>query len=556
MSLLDKASLIVTPNAYKESKLYSVIPTSGAGDMTVVRATTATRKNSAGFIEDVPYNLLRSSEQFDSANWAKVAASVTANATTAPNGTLTADKLIEDSTNNQHRADQTSISTIGTNTFSVYAKKSERDVLWLRVGTSGAYFDLTNGTISGASGVTASIVSLANGWYRCIIIRVSTVANEVVRLNLAIGINGTYLGNGTSGIFIWGAQLNTGSTVKDYFLTTDRFNIARIDYSNGTCPSLLVEPQRTNLVPISNGATANFFNGVVVLNAATSPQGINNAFSFDVNNGQQGGQAFVTLLTTAQSYTFSVYLKGSVNGQKVRLFSDINGSIQDFTLTTDWARYTKTFTGAVGAQSFYLLNGSYFSPAQNDLYYGYGLQLEVGAYASSLIPTNGAAVTRNADVISKTGISSLIGQTEGTAFIECTADTTNSNGAMLIYLGSSDGSGAFNYSTYLKFSSTSLNLTVYSGGTSYVDSTSSQTYTNKQNIKVAFAYKNNDFVCYANGVQLFTDTTGVVSTNLSSLSLGHYPPNIPFNQYNGNIKSAQIYKTRLSNTELAQLTTI
>jgi hypothetical protein len=185
-----------------------------------------------------------------------------------------------------------------------------------------------------------------------------------------------------------------------------------------------------------------------------------------------------------------------------------------------------------------------------------GIQLEAGAYPTSYIPTVASTVTRNADVISKTGISSLIGQTEGTAFIECTADTTNSNGAMLLYLGSSDGSGAFNYSTYLKFSSTSLNLAVYSGGTSYVDSTSSQTYTNKQNIKVAIAYKNNDFVCYANGVQLFIDTSGVVSTNLSSLSLGNYPPNIPYNQYNGNIKSVQLYKTRLTNTELQSLTSL
>ena len=61
MSLLDSASLIVTPNAYKEGKLYSVIPSDGSGDMSVVRATTATRVNSAGLVELVPYNLLLNS---------------------------------------------------------------------------------------------------------------------------------------------------------------------------------------------------------------------------------------------------------------------------------------------------------------------------------------------------------------------------------------------------------------------------------------------------------------------------------------------------------------
>jgi hypothetical protein len=71
MSLLDTASLIVTPNGYKEGKLYSVIPSDGSGDMSVVRATTATRVNSAGLIELVPYNLVNYSEQFDNAAWVK-----------------------------------------------------------------------------------------------------------------------------------------------------------------------------------------------------------------------------------------------------------------------------------------------------------------------------------------------------------------------------------------------------------------------------------------------------------------------------------------------------
>ena len=59
MSLFDDASLVLTPNGYKASKLYSIKPTSGAGDMTVVRATTATRVNSAGLIESVATNVPR-----------------------------------------------------------------------------------------------------------------------------------------------------------------------------------------------------------------------------------------------------------------------------------------------------------------------------------------------------------------------------------------------------------------------------------------------------------------------------------------------------------------
>jgi hypothetical protein len=95
MSLLNEASFLVTPNGYKEDKLYAAIPTNGDGDMTFTRAGTATRVNEAGLIELVPYNLLSRSEEFDNAVWIKGSGvSVTANTTIAPDGTLTADTLI------------------------------------------------------------------------------------------------------------------------------------------------------------------------------------------------------------------------------------------------------------------------------------------------------------------------------------------------------------------------------------------------------------------------------------------------------------------------------
>jgi hypothetical protein len=91
MTLLSEASFLVTPNGYKEDKLYAAIPTNGNGDMTFTRATTATRVNEAGLVELVPYNLLLRSQEFYNASWLKFQVSVTANALTAPDGTLTAD---------------------------------------------------------------------------------------------------------------------------------------------------------------------------------------------------------------------------------------------------------------------------------------------------------------------------------------------------------------------------------------------------------------------------------------------------------------------------------
>jgi len=284
MSLLDDASLIVTPNGYKASKLYSVKPTDASGDMDVVRATTATRVDSAGVIESVAINVPRLdytgggcpsilvepqrtnlvlySEEFDNVAWAKTNSTVTANTTTSPDGNLTADKLIEDATNNQHRIDKTTTSAIGTNTFSVFAKKSERDSIRLRVGTSGAYFDLTNGTASGAVGVTTSMENYGNGWYKCAIVRVSTVATETVRINLAIGTNTDYTGDGTSGLFIWGAQLELGSNATSYIPTTTATVTRNADVISKTGVSSLIGQTEGTLyaeVDITNVGTRTIF---------------------------------------------------------------------------------------------------------------------------------------------------------------------------------------------------------------------------------------------------------------------------------------------------------
>ena len=122
MSLLSEASLIVTPSAYKEGKLYSVIPSDGSGDMSVVRATTATRVNSAGLVELVPYNLNTYSENFTT-SWGNDGTSTTTNNfTTAPNGTMTAAKTVSNVANGY--AYKSLPVPSGTYTLSYYVKAS------------------------------------------------------------------------------------------------------------------------------------------------------------------------------------------------------------------------------------------------------------------------------------------------------------------------------------------------------------------------------------------------------------------------------------------------
>jgi len=177
-------------------------------------------------VEEQRVNLLTYSEQFDDAAWTKSDATVTANATTSPDGTVDADKLVETATTASHHVGQSATTTAATHGFSVFLKAAERSfaLLWNQTANFGRVFNLSNGTVSGTvAGVTqatAEITNVGNGWYRCTIYGTCTAAANTFRVyTMTDATTFSYTGDGTSGIFLWGAQLEAGAFVTSYIPT-------------------------------------------------------------------------------------------------------------------------------------------------------------------------------------------------------------------------------------------------------------------------------------------------------------------------------------------------
>lgn len=171
-------------------------------------------------------NLILYSQEFDNAYWTKSNVTISTNQIIAPDGTLTADKLVEDATLNQHRVLRAIDGS--TKNISIYAKAAERSYIGLfaAVGTR-TYFNLSDGTIGTvSSGSTATIESVGNGWYRCSLYNAHPTNAGLFQLS-PDGTTETYTGDGVSGLYIWGADLEAGTFATPY-IPTVASTVARV----------------------------------------------------------------------------------------------------------------------------------------------------------------------------------------------------------------------------------------------------------------------------------------------------------------------------------------
>jgi hypothetical protein len=284
--------------------------------------------------------LLTYSEQFDNAAWTKLQSSVTANSATAPDGTTTADSFIEDSSTNTHLALQipSGVPTNTTFSVSVYAKPNGRN--WIRLlenNGSGiaAYFDIQNGAVGTVLGGTTAITSVGNGWYRCSIRGTTGAAQTSINFNIRLAnADGgeSYTGNGTSGVFIWGAQVELG-TPTEYQPITDFNTEFKAAFPTH---SLYVD---------SNGVAPSVYPGDQVgLILDTSRGGLDSLGSELVTNG--------TFTSNTTGWTATNSTLASVNGELEVTATSSSGMYAGQTVTTTSGK-------------FYLLTASLRAPSAN-----------------------------------------------------------------------------------------------------------------------------------------------------------------------------------------------
>ena len=564
---------------------FSIRQVTQGSDFDFTRATTGTRINEEGYIEDVPYNLLRYSEnQLGGGVWGTTGATTVAASNIAnPKGATENVYLISGLTgsgSNDIRQFPTNFNSANqTLTFSV----------WLK-GSGNIRQQMSNGVDQGIG----QEITLTSHWVRHILTVTfnSTNSGSNFHANLDDAVSGT----SATQFYMWGAQLVKGDQPKNYLPTTDRLNLPRLNCPTyGGCPTILAEPQRTNLVINSNNANSvsgNFVSNIQINSSNNlSPEGINNAQEIEVTGGGQPRiESVVTSNTTV--YSVSAYVKKVTGGFFGLGFyqGDIGNQFAKFDLNTgtfvavssngatlqsatniynceiiayknNWYRITcNILTGSDPSKSNIkwlamsegTASASFSNGVVGDKFLIYGRQVEQASYVTSLIHTSGSTETRNEDkaLYAGLGTTDTFNDSEGVLFIETEALVNNSE-ARGISINSGSGANRV-LIAYPSSGDSSIvgYLQTTAGGGANMTITGIDT---TQKHKVAIKYKLNDTSLFIDGVKRAVDTIIAMPVGLKQLDFTN-GINTGVAEYRGNLNAIAVYKTALTDTELANLT--
>ena len=438
--------------------------------VTFTRASTAAYYDGRS-VAVAEQNLLTYSQQFGvSSAWGVVTVgeTVVANSTIAPDGTLTGCSIFDGSANSIHGVGQVSSTTYnGTCTVSCYLKMGTIQyasvLLWDGSTYNGVVVDLLGGVITNTTGslLSSSMTLIINGWYR---VSITKTINSVPTVQIDLSNSGTPtvsagrpMYSGTGGfVYIWGAQLEQRSSVTAYVPTTTAAitnytpalqyaaaNVPRFDYDpiTGEAKGLLVEESRANLLTYASDYTNAAWtkaNSTIQANIAVAPDGTLTGCKYVSNAGFTTGTSTYlvrTVVVGAGAIAMSIFAKageitqfviqdGSGNGSTFSLLTGIvanfgSGSGQIVSVGNGWYRCIVGIASAAANPAFTIYPVSGTCNGFNGLYF-WGAQAEVGAFATSYIPTTSGQVTRTADAPSMTGtnFTSWFNAIEGTFVAE------------------------------------------------------------------------------------------------------------------------------------------
>lgn len=521
---------------------------------------TFTRASTASYYDGVTtamaeQNLILQSQDFSA--WTTSEVTTSLNSTAAPDGTTTADTITPSTNVARHTVQQNFSSAGATYVYSIYAKPNGYNRITIRESSTsgnGSTFDVSTGTVvsNQVSGV-GSITSVGSGWYRCSMVATETSGTRTMQVlvnsNSGSGYEAAFAGDGTSGVYLWGAQVEQRSAVSAYTATTTQAitnyipklqsaasGVARFDNNPTTGESLglLIEEQRTNLQTYS----ADFSNAVWTKNSVTissntliAPDGTLTADTLTATAGAAYHYANnATGITTSGSNTFSFYVK---KGTATWIFFGVRDtSLNYFNLDTgafgttpdtcsvqsvgnSWYRISVTKTETLSTIPIGIAGsngGATYTATGYETIFIWGAQLEAGAFATSYIPTVASQVTRSADAASMTGtnFSSWYSKGEGTIYAE----------AQLNYAPIGGGGGSF-YSIDDTSASTNVIQPYFSNGSGILFSfiavggveqanTGNTVISAGASFKHAQAYRVNDFASVVNGGTVSTDASGTI----------------------------------------------
>jgi hypothetical protein len=342
-------------------------------------------------------------------------------------------------------------------------------------------------------------------------------------------------------------------------------NVPRLDWYDSNCPSLLLEPLRTNLQVYSE----EFDNVIwtksrttITANDTISPNG---ELTADKITGDGTGTSYVydeISLTNGNTYTISIFVKPIINISSfaINVFGGVGTAPFDLinkttgTLTGDftsakiedygngWLRCSGTLTlsSTTGTKNI----GYGLIDFNGDQFYLFGAQVEEGDYPTSYIKTEASTVTRLKDECLNGGDSDLFDITEGTFF----TDVTPYNSGNVTVIGLSIGNDT--QKIIFQFQSNGTQVRVFSsGGVSFYAN-----LTFDQRNKIAVTFKENEYKFFINGALVGSDTSATVPIGMDRLNFSNSVGN--GSGFEGEVHDTRVYNTVLTEAEAIKLTTI